>query len=68
MLVQAPSVIRALESLRADEGGLYASAGELFSDAVFGRDSIECADDLIQIRPEIAREVIRPAPRSCSCT
>ena len=47
-----------LEHVRAAGGGLYGSAGELFSDAVFGRDSVEAAEDLLHLRPDIALEVI----------
>jgi glycogen debranching enzyme len=58
MRVQPPSAFRALEKVRAAGGGLYASAGELYSDALFGRDSVECAEDLLHLRPGIATEVI----------
>src|SRR5207302_6422761 len=45
--------------LHAEDGrGLYASGGELFSDAIFGRDAIQAAEDILHIRPDIAREVI----------
>jgi len=53
-----PSELQALERLHAAGGGLYGSAGELFSDAVFGRDSVEAAEDLLHLRPDIAAEVI----------
>ncbi|MEP7105228.1 MAG: hypothetical protein ABI838_05225 [Chloroflexota bacterium] len=58
MSIQPPSAFRSLDKVRAAGGGLYASAGELYSDAVFGRDSVECAEDLLHLRPEIAIEVI----------
>ena len=54
----APSILQSLERVRAEGGGLYGSAGELFSDAVFGRDSAEAAEDVLHIRPDIAVEVI----------
>ncbi|HEX6350110.1 MAG TPA: hypothetical protein VF160_12060 [Candidatus Dormibacteraeota bacterium] len=54
----APSMLQSLERVRAEGGGLYGSAGELFSDAVFGRDSVEAAEDLLHLRPDIALEVI----------
>lgn len=54
-----PSALRDLRRLRSPHGrGLYASGGELYSDAIFGRDSIEAAEDLLDARPDIAREVI----------
>ena len=55
---QPPSAFQALEKVHAAGSGLYGSAGELFADAVFGRDSVECADDLLRLRPDIAVEVI----------
>ena len=54
-----PSAFADLARLRAEGGrGLYGSAGELFSDAIFGRDSVQTAEDILEIRPDIAREVI----------
>ncbi len=54
-----PSAEMDLRRLRSpDCHGVYASAGELYADAVFGRDSIEAAEDLLHLRPDIAREVI----------
>lgn len=37
---------------------MYASAGDLYAQAVFGRDSVEVAEDLLAACPGIAREVI----------
>lgn len=54
-----PSAEMDLRRLRSPDGhGLYASAGDLYADAVFGRDSIEAAEDILHIRPDVAREVI----------
>jgi glycogen debranching enzyme len=53
-----PSAIRDLARLRAPDGGFYSSAGELFSHAIFGRDSAEIADHLLGLRPDIARTLI----------
>lgn len=39
-------------------GGVEASADELFEDAVFGRDSLEVAEHLLDKDPKIAEEVI----------
>lgn len=58
MLPKPRSAFRDLEAVHSDEGGLYGSAGDLYTDAVFGRDSIECAEDLLRLRPDIAAEVI----------
>jgi glycogen debranching enzyme len=56
---RAPSVLRALESILSPTGFPYASNGVLFKDGQFGRDALETAEDLLQIRPDIARAVIR---------
>jgi len=56
---EPPSAFRDLEKVHAPGGrGLHGSAGDLYADAVFGRDSIECAEDLLHLRPDIAAEVI----------
>ncbi len=48
-----------LARLRPADGlGLYASAGELFSQAIFGRDSATASEYLLHLRPEVARGVI----------
>ena len=53
------SAYRDLARLRPPDGlGLYASAGELFSQAIFGRDSATAADYLLHIEPDLARGVI----------
>lgn len=41
-----------------EKRGLYASGGPLYKDAIFGRDSIESAEDLLDINPQLAEEVI----------
>lgn len=56
---RGPSALQDLARLRSPEGlGLFASGGELYGDAVFGRDSIEAAEDVQSLRPDIVREVI----------
>jgi glycogen debranching enzyme len=55
----APSLLRALESVLSPSGFPYASNGVLFKDGQFGRDSLETAEDLLEIRPDVARAVIR---------
>lgn len=48
-----------LDLIRAEPGyGLYASAGPNYQFAIFGRDSLEVAEDLLEVRPDLAREVI----------
>lgn len=48
-----------LELLRSPDGlGLHASIGPLYRDAVFGRDSLEAAEDILHLRPDVVREVI----------
>lgn len=49
----------ALRSLTSKTGlGVYASSDTLFRGAVFGRDSIEVAEDLLAIRPRLVRRII----------
>ncbi len=47
-----------LSRLRAPGLGIFGSGGVLFSDAVFGRDSVAAAETLLHLYPEIARDVI----------
>jgi glycogen debranching enzyme len=39
-------------------GGVFASASPHYSEAIFGRDSIEVAEDLLPFKPEVAKEVL----------
>ena len=56
----APSALADLDGLRAEGGqGLYGSGGPLYRDAIFGRDSVQTAEDILDLRPDLAREVIR---------
>src|SRR5579884_2853651 len=57
-LHHAPSVLRALDQVLSSTGFPCASNWHLFKDAQFGRDALEVAEDLLLIRPEIARRVI----------
>lgn len=41
-----------------DGGGLFASASPHYREAIFGRDSLEVAEDLLASQPEVAREVL----------
>lgn len=47
-----------LARLRAPGRGLFGSGGVLFSDAIFGRDSVTAASSLLHLYPEISREII----------
>lgn len=48
-----------IDLVRAPKGyGIYASAGPNYEYAIFGRDSIEFAEDLNEIAPELTREII----------
>ncbi len=48
-----------LDLVRADEGwGVYASTGANYRYAIFGRDSIETAEDLLEAHEELASEII----------
>ncbi|MBO0685671.1 MAG: hypothetical protein J2P45_21145, partial [Candidatus Dormibacteraeota bacterium] len=56
---ESPSAMADLELLRSPDGlGLHASIGPLYRDAVFGRDSLEAAEDILHLRPDVVREVI----------
>jgi glycogen debranching enzyme len=39
-------------------GGVYASSDVLFRGAVFGRDSLEVAEDLMLVRPRLVRDIL----------
>lgn len=47
-----------IELVRADSLGIVASLGEHFSYAIFGRDSIRVAKDLIETHEQLARAII----------
>jgi glycogen debranching enzyme len=50
---------QALDEITSTEGrGVYASGDLLFKGAVFGRDSLEVAQDLMDIKPELVENVI----------
>lgn len=49
----------ALRAVRAPDGrGVYASADTLFRGAIFGRDSLEVAEDVLDKDPELVHEVL----------
>lgn len=56
--LKPPDPEATLEKVRAKGWGLYASAGENYGIAVFGRDSLEAAEDILSSKPEIAKDVI----------
>ena len=41
-----------------DGNGIHASAGNMYGNAIFGRDSLEVAEDLIQTHPELVRRIL----------
>src|SRR5207245_1281024 len=54
-----PSALADLRRLRSSTThALYASGGELYSDAVFGRDSLEAAEDVLHLLPRVAHDVV----------
>lgn len=56
-VLKTPSL--ALRSVISKDGlGVYASSDTLFKGAVFGRDSIEVAEDLLLVRPRLVRRII----------
>lgn len=49
----------ALRAVTSKSGkGVYASSDTLFRGAVFGRDSIEVAEDLLSLRPRLVKRII----------
>jgi glycogen debranching enzyme len=49
----------ALRSVTSKSGkGVYASSDTLFKGAVFGRDSLEVAEDLLRIKPRLVRHIL----------
>jgi len=54
-----PAVDERFQRIRAENSrGIFASAGPRYKGAVFGRDSLEVAEDLIVFDPVIPREVL----------
>jgi glycogen debranching enzyme len=54
-----PLPVVALRAVTSKTGkGVYASSDTLFKGAVFGRDSIEVAEDLLRLRPRLAKRII----------
>src|SRR5476651_1146319 len=50
---------QALYSVTSKTGlGVYASSDRLFRGAVFGRDSLEVAEDLMYIKPRLVEKII----------
>ena len=51
-----------IEALRgvtsSSDKGVYASSGTLFKGAIFGRDSLEVAEDLLDIKPKLVRHIL----------
>lgn len=39
-------------------GGVFASASQHYSEAIFGRDSLEVAEDVLPFKPDVAKEVL----------
>lgn len=52
------STLADLARLRSNGNGLYASGDRLFSNAIFGRDSVTAGETLLHLRPYMAREII----------
>jgi glycogen debranching enzyme len=56
---RAPSLLKALDRVVSRAGYPYGSNCLLFREAQFGRDALEVAEDLLEMRPAIARAVIK---------
>jgi glycogen debranching enzyme len=52
------STLADLARLRSNGNGLYGSGDRLFSNAIFGRDSVTAAETLLHLRPYMARDII----------
>src|SRR5256885_5813323 len=52
------SALADLARLRSNGNGLYGSGDRLFSNAIFGRDSVTAGESLLQLRPGLARDII----------
>jgi glycogen debranching enzyme len=53
-----------LNSLKAPEkSGVFTSGGTGFEYAIFGRDSIEAAEDLMDVKPELTKEILEMMAR-----
>jgi glycogen debranching enzyme len=52
------SALADLAGLRSSSHGLYASGDRLFSNAIFGRDSVTAGEALLHLRPEVVRDII----------
>jgi len=51
--------VQALRSVTSKDGmGIYASSDTLFKGAVFGRDSLEVGEDLLQIKPRLVDRIL----------
>ena len=56
---EKPTAHEFLHILRAPKGlGVYASMGPNYQFAIFGRDSLEVADDLLETEKALATEII----------
>lgn len=44
--------------LSANGEGVYASGDTLFNGATFGRDSLEVAEDILEVKPELTRSIL----------
>lgn len=57
--IEFPNLEEELAKVRLQHGGgVYASASLHYREAIFGRDSLEAAEDVLAFKPEIAREVL----------
>jgi glycogen debranching enzyme len=52
------SALADLARLRSNGHGLYGSGDRLFSNAIFGRDSVTAGETLLHLRPDVARDII----------
>jgi glycogen debranching enzyme len=57
------SALADLARLRSNGHGLYGSGDRLFSNAIFGRDSVTAGETLLHLRPNLARDIIQTLAR-----
>src|SRR3989344_3157996 len=53
-----PPVLALMSIVSKSGNGVYASSDRLFKGAVFGRDSLVVAEDLMTLRPQLAKRIL----------
>src|SRR3989338_7620504 len=53
-----PPILALRTVVSKSDKGVYASSDRLFKGAVFGRDSLVVAEDLMTLRPQLAKRIL----------